>query len=196
MNRKLSVWAAAEKGDLNGVKAAVENGADIEEQGGEYPAGTGLHHAYYKGYFSISDYLIQSGAGLNSRNKHGSLPIIYACIYGHLDTVKFLSERSDFRSPNIHGRTPLHLASVNGHISVAEHLIQCGAEVNSMDKDGYMPIHYASQNGHQDMVKLLITKGSDFTSTNNAGRTPFHLALLNEHTAVADFLSGAEVAGD
>ena len=85
---------------------------------------------------------------------------------------------------------------MNGHTSVAEHLIQCGAKVNSMDKDGYMPIHYAGQNGRQDMVKLLITKGSDFTSTNNAGRTPLDLALLNEHTAVADFLSGAEVAGD
>ena len=34
LNRKMSVWAAAERGDLNGIKTAVENGADIEERGG------------------------------------------------------------------------------------------------------------------------------------------------------------------
>ena len=195
LNRKMSVWAAAKKGDLNGVKAAVENGADIEEQGGEFPTGTGLHHACFKGYFSISDYLIQSGVGLNSRNKHGSLPIHYACIDGHLDTVKLLSKRSDFRSTNNYGHTPLHFASLNGHTSVAEHLIQCGVEVNSKDKDGNMPIHYACENGHLDTVELLIRKCSDLT-TNNNGRTPLYLALLNAHTAVADYLIGAGAAGD
>ena len=196
MNRKLSVWAAAEKGDLNGVKAAVENGADIEEQGGEYPAGTGLHHACYKGYFSISDYLIKSGARLNSRNKYGSLPIHYACIHGHLDTVKLLSKRSDIISTNNYGHTPLHLASLNGHTLVAEHLIQCRAEINSKDEDGYMPIHYACQNMHLDTVKLLIREGSDFTSTTNTGRTPLHLASLTANPAVAHYLIGPEAAGD
>ena len=192
----MSVWAAAEKGDLTGVKAAVEDGADIEEQGGKYPAGTGLHQACYKGYSSIYDYLIESGADRNTRNKYGSLPIHFACIHGHLDTVKELCKRSDFRSPNNYGRTPLHFASLNGHTSVAQHLIQCGAEVNSMDKDGYMPIHYACQNGHLDMVKLLIKKGSDFTSTTNTGSTPLHLASLTENTAVRDYLIGQEAAGN
>ena len=192
----MSVWAAAEKGDLNGVKSAVENGADIEEQGGEFPTGTGLHHACYKGYFSISDYLIQSGAELNSGNKHGSLPIHYACINGHLDTVKLLSKRSDIRSTNNYGHTPLHLASLNGRTSVAEHLIECGAQVNSKDNDGYMPIHYACQKMHLDTVKLLVRKGSDLTSTTNAGCTPLHLASLTASTAVADYLIGPEAAGD
>ena len=192
----MSVWAAAGKGDLNGVKAAVENGADIEEQGGEYPAGTGLHHACYKGYFLISYYFIQCGAGLNFRNKHGSLPIIYACIHGHLDTVKFLSKRSDFRSTNNYGRTPLHLASANGHTSVAQHLIQCCADVNSMDKDGYMPIHYACQNTHLDTVKLLIREGGDFTSTTKAGLTPLGLASLTANPEVADYLIGLGAAGN
>ena len=97
LNRKMSVWAAAEKGDLDGVKAAVENGADTEEQGGWYPTGTGLHHACWGRYFSIIKFLIQRGAEVNCRNKYGYLPIHYACEKGHLDIVKLLiTKGSDF----------------------------------------------------------------------------------------------------
>ena len=188
LNRKISVWAAAEKGDFYGVKAAVENGEDIEERGGWFPTGTGLHHACYKGHFSTADYLIQRGAKVNSRNKHGSLPIHYACIHGHLDTVKLVSKGNNFTSTNDYRRTPLHFASLNGHTSVAKYLIQCGAELNSIDKDGYMPMHLACIHGQLDTVVLLNSKGSDFTSKNNDGHTPYHLALVNRHTSIADYL--------
>ena len=49
LNRKMSVWAAVWTGDLDGVKAAVANGADIEEHGGRFLVGNGLHHACYNG---------------------------------------------------------------------------------------------------------------------------------------------------
>ena len=126
----MSVWREAKDGDLDGVKAAVKNGADIEKSGG-WLKGTGLHYACYRGYFSIADYLLQLGAEVNSRNKDGSLPIHFACKEGHLD-----------------------------------------------------------------IVKLLKTKGSDFTSTNDYGYTPLHIALLYEHLSVADYLRGAEAAGN
>ena len=69
------VWVEAGLGDLDGVKAAVENGADIEEQGGWYPTGTGLHRACSGGYLSITEFLIQRGAHVNCRDKDGYLPI-------------------------------------------------------------------------------------------------------------------------
>ena len=130
MNRKTSVWAAASRGDLDGVKAAVENGRDIEERGEwDSAVGTGLHHACYKGYFSIAEYLIESGAEVNSRNKYGSLPIHLACVYGNLDIVKLLISRgSDFISTNDNGHTPLHLTSFNRDTSVGDYLMQCIAE--------------------------------------------------------------------
>ena len=124
----MSVWAAAEKGDLDGVKGAVENGADIEEHGGLWE-GTGLHHACMRGYFSIADYLIQRGAEVNCRNKYGSLPIHHACRCGRLDTVKLLIIKgSDFTSKDKFGHTPLHLASLFGHRPVVDYLKQRSAE--------------------------------------------------------------------
>ena len=124
----MSVWAAARKGDLDGVKAAIENGADIEERGGVL-GGTGLHDACYNGHTAVVDFLIQRGARVNSRNKYGYLPIHSACREGHLDTVKLLvSKGSDFRSTSNDGLTPFHLASLNGHTSVADYLMQRVAE--------------------------------------------------------------------
>ena len=124
----MSVWAAAVKGDLDGVKAAVENEADIEEHGG-WLEGTALHWACWRGDFSIADYLIQRGAEVNCRSKYGSLPIHYACQDGHLDIVKLLlSKGSDFTSTNNDGNTPLDLASISGRRQVVDYLNQRSAE--------------------------------------------------------------------
>ena len=149
----MSVWAAARKGDLDGVKAAVENGADIEERRGwselktvrrmvgkqgklkatitmEYHNGdTPLHLASYNGHTSVADYLIERGVEVNSRNEDGWLPIHYACQESHLDTVQLLINKgSDFTSANYKGDTPLDLASQNRDTSVANYLMQRAAE--------------------------------------------------------------------
>ena len=131
LNRKMSVWKAGRKGDLDGVKAAVENGADIEERGGLW-GGTALHYASTGGYFSITDYLIQRGAEVNCKDNTGSLPIHYACGEGHLDTVELLIRKgSDFTSTDIFGNTPLDHASMNGHTRVTEYLTQRAAEAGN-----------------------------------------------------------------
>ena len=78
----MSVWDAALKGDLDGVKAAVENGADIEERG-EWREGTVLHYACLYGHTFV-EYLIERGAEVNCRDKDSYLPIHWACSGGHL----------------------------------------------------------------------------------------------------------------
>ena len=127
----MSVLAAAREGDLDGVKAAVENGADIEESA-KFSGGTALHFACLNGYLSITDYLIQRGAELNCRSNDGYLPIHDACMTGHLDIVELLINKgSDFTSTNNNGRTPLDTASRFGHTGVAHYLMQCGAEAGN-----------------------------------------------------------------
>ena len=124
----MAVWDTALKGDLDGVKAAVENGADIEERGGLWE-GTALHHACLNGHTSVAEYLIQRRAEVHSRDKNGYLPIHYACLNGHLDTVKLLvSKGSDFTSTNNNDDTPLNLALRYGRTLVAEYLTQRDAE--------------------------------------------------------------------
>ena len=61
----MSVWAAAELGDLDGVQAAFENGADIEERGG-WLERTGLHYACDKGHIDIMKYLLDQQANVGA----------------------------------------------------------------------------------------------------------------------------------
>eukprot|EP00959_Pyramimonas_sp_CCMP1952_P123121 2573841-Pyramimonas_sp.AAC.1 len=37
-------------------------------------------------------------------------------------------------------RTPLHYAAISGHVSVVKALVELGANVNAMNKDGCVPL--------------------------------------------------------
>ena len=127
----MSLLTAALEGDLDGVKAAVENSADIEERNG-WREGTALHWACSYGHTSVAEYLIQRGGEVNCRDKYGRLPIHFACRRGHLDIVKLLiSKGSDFTSTNNFGDTPLDLASSYGYTGMADYLMQCAAEAGN-----------------------------------------------------------------
>ena len=131
LNRKLSLLAAVLKGDLDGVKAAVENGGDIKERLGLGKT-TVLHYACRWGYFSITELLIQRGAEVNCGDRVGNLPIHSACWDGNLEIVKLLiSKGSDFTSTNGNGHTPLDIALYFGHTGVVEYLIQRAAEAGN-----------------------------------------------------------------
>ena len=137
LNRKMSVWAAAEIGDWDSVKAAVENGADIEERGGVLKR-TALHYACLYGHTSVAEYLMKCSAEVNSRDKVGSLPIHYACGWkGHLDAVKLLiGKGSDFTSTNDVGQTPLHIASLNDNDAIVDYLVQVCARHEHQEETG------------------------------------------------------------
>ena len=127
----MSARYAALHGDLDGIKAALENGEDIEMRG-RLSQRTALHYACWGGYFSITDFLIQRGADVNSRDKGGSLPIHYACESGHLNIVQLLiSKGSDVTTTNKCGNTPFDIASLNGHAEAADYLMQYGAEAGT-----------------------------------------------------------------
>ena len=69
----LSIVDAAAKGDLEKVKAHLAAGTDINERAGEHES-TALHAAAYYGNLEIVKFLIEKGADMNAKNKHGQTP--------------------------------------------------------------------------------------------------------------------------
>jgi len=69
----LSIVDAAAKGDLEKVKAQLAAGTDINERAGEHDS-TALHAAAYYGKLEIVRFLIEKGADMNAKNKHGQTP--------------------------------------------------------------------------------------------------------------------------
>ena len=52
-------------------------------------------------------------------------------------------------------------ASKEGHLKCVQALIEAGADVNYVDKDGDTALMAAASEGHTEIVKLLVEKGAN-----------------------------------
>jgi len=82
-------------------------------------------------------------------------------------------------------RSGLHYVCGLGDTQVVEAMIDCGAEINALDKDGYTPLHIAAGYLHEQTVSVLMTNGADPTLEDNSGRSALSLveALLQNTPA-------------
>ena len=72
--------------------------------------------------------------------------------------------------------TPLHYACYHGAINSVELLMDLGADVNAVDKDGKSVLTYAVYSGDARIVKKLLIKGADKKIKDIDGNTPYNYA--------------------
>lgn len=88
--------------------------------------------------------------------------------------------------------SPLHAAILaSGTASVnmlADHIVECGRNLDALDYDGYSPLHSAVVMGRVDLVRLLFQLGADLSSVQRHGWTPLHSAVHHGHLDVAKLL--------
>ena len=70
-----------------------------------------------------------------------------------------------------------------------EVLIELGADVNIVDKEGYTPLQQAVMLGYQSMVAVLYDNGADLNQTNRAGQTALDMAVIGSKKKIARALS-------
>jgi cytohesin len=141
------LFLAAEVGDLTGVKAAIDCGADpnIQDKVGNTP----LHDAAKSGSPDVVKLLLEHGADPNIQNKVGNTPLHYAAKYSWLN-----------------------VALRHDPLEVVKLLLEHGADPNARDKDGKTPLHYAAEFCHVDVARALLDYGADPTIRDSEGRTP------------------------
>ena len=120
---------AAESGDLAGVQAELDKGANVnaKNQNGATP----LHRAAWFGHKEIVELLIAKGADVNAKD--------------------------DSQSSNYFG-TPLHDAIWENRKEVVELLIGKGADVNAKDVYGATPLDWAEEVNEADSSELKAAK--------------------------------------
>lgn len=62
---------------------------------------TSLHYAASSGYLPIIVDLLAAGANLNQRNNAQETPLMKACSFGELETIKYFVERPEIEISNV-----------------------------------------------------------------------------------------------
>ena len=91
-NGTTALHTACSRGYFEIVQYLVENGADINVRGGD-ENDTPLIWAVYNERNNISKFLVDKGANINARDKHGKSALNYAYERGEMDIHSYLKER-------------------------------------------------------------------------------------------------------
>jgi ankyrin repeat protein len=83
---------AAEANDIDNIKKAIKNGANIDAVD-EYDY-TPLMLSCAKGILENVEYLVEHGANIDKKNVYGETALMKACYRGHLNIVKYLIEKN------------------------------------------------------------------------------------------------------
>ena len=125
--------------------------------------------------------LVEQGSKVNQEDKNGNTALIYAEEKGHLGTAEYLRQK-------MNELNELCAAAEAGHLDIVKTLIEHGADVNAVAREGWTALLIAADYGHFGIVKTLIEHGADV----NAVGKDFMIALLNTtnvaHSDIAEYL--------
>jgi ankyrin repeat protein len=100
--------------------------------------------------------LIDKGADVNSADRYGNTPLIFAARYGKKDIVKALiDQKAKIDAQNERGETALmHAVSFNGD-DVISALLAAGADIALKDSRGKVALQYAGGNRKKEIIEKL-----------------------------------------
>ncbi|KAA8516591.1 hypothetical protein F0562_016903 [Nyssa sinensis] len=142
--------AAAEIGDVDGLRRAVDNlNGSINEpvEDGD----TVLHLTCLYGHLPCVQLLLERGACLEVKDEDGAIPLHDACAGGFAEIVQLL------------------ISGANDPECVKRML-------ESVDVEGDTPLHHAARGEHVDVIRLLLASGASPLKTNIYGKTPNELS--------------------
>ncbi|KAI9361700.1 ankyrin repeat-containing domain protein [Zopfochytrium polystomum] len=183
-NGSMPLHAAAANGDPRVVETLLDAGADPDCRVGSVWVSNLLARCASKSVgnlmHSVSVLHQWLWCGTFSPLCASATPLIIAAALGHIDVVKLHQKQA--KIPNSDRNiTPLVAACIGGHASVAQYLLDEGADANGRAFEGLTPIFFAVfQKSDPDIAALLKERGADVSTSTDKGFSPLHLAAANE----------------
>jgi uncharacterized protein len=153
---------AAMRGDTEGVRTLLRDGADVNAAQGD--GMTALHWSSLNGDVKTLEVLLYAGATVESLTRVGAYtPLHLASSRGHGAVVaRLLTAGSKPNVATTTGVQPLHLAAQAGNPEAVKALLDKGADVNARDTThGRTPLVFAASQGRVEAIKVLLAKGAD-----------------------------------
>ncbi|KAL2130529.1 hypothetical protein VTI74DRAFT_6270 [Chaetomium olivicolor] len=110
---------------------------------------------------AIVEMLVEAGVDINWQDKDGETALHIAARFGHDECARVLLKGTPEQKANLElvensfAWTPLHIAAVDGHLSVAQLLVDAGADVDKLDSSGWTAKEHAALRGHLPIARLL-----------------------------------------
>ncbi len=138
------------------VEYLLSNGARIDEKNG--PDGlTALYKACANGSLDIATVLVDAEADINVKDEFGFTPFYSAVQNKHIPVIKYLlskGARIDEKN-GPYDDTALNRACVIGSLEIVKILVNAGADINAVNKQGKSPLDFAVEKNHQSIVDYL-----------------------------------------
>ena len=169
-------------GELGRVRALLSANFLLASQrlaSGESP----LMAALYRGHHDIVDAVIEAGAEID---------VFAAAATGRMEDLRRRTTAATVNSYAYDGWTPLHLAAFFGNLDATRVLLDAGADVHAVSRNGLTntPLHAATAGKHQEVALLLLESGAKSDAVDAGGYTPLQIATQNELQAVVERMTG------
>lgn len=163
------LWDAIELGDVELVRQAVANGADVHatdlSDSSDYNALMLTLVGSLKKPNEICEVLFQAGANPNQRDADGQTALYWSTFRGDDDLVRRLIKHgaSVGEEQPEDGYFSLHCAAEDGYLSIAQQLLEAGGRgvLDTFDYINCTPLMCAVVNNHYEIAQLLIKAGSN-----------------------------------
>ena len=159
-----------------GIKEAIENGADINTQNAELR--TAIHLVIWHKNIEALQILLENGINIKIREEDGHTALHVSASVNSPRATQLLVLKSEYdpdyiNEKNNEGNTPLHLAALQNSWQAATVLIEAGAKINIKNNAGKTPLHFAIIRKGGRIIKLLIKSGAKINIKDKNGRTPW-----------------------
>lgn len=155
-----AIHDAAKKGDVAGLTAALDAGADVNASNG---LATPLYYAVDGAHLEAVKLLVDRGADVNAPTTWGPA-LMPAVANGKIELVTLLLQKGANPNSDFKTKTALHVAAEHGYLDCVKALVEAGANVNARSSgDGaassITPIHLAKFNGRTEVADYLMAHG-------------------------------------
>jgi ankyrin repeat protein len=166
---------AAQKGDLQKVRALLETNQELVNQRDSGFGRTPLHWAARGVHLDVLRLLLEKGADPNAVDNSKIAALHSVSSRGHKEAAELLlAKGADVNAMDEFGKTPLAYAITGSHKELAEFLVSKGATVPIQGEAGRRLLHDASSQGDKALAEWMVAKGVDVSTQNGNGGTLLH----------------------
>lgn len=145
-----------------------------------------ISRAMFRGDIEKFDSLIQNGYDIHSITEKERWNLLHrelvsVTLEPKIEMIAHLIKNGvDVNGIDYYGYSPLHYAARTKNKEVAKCLLDAGAEINTVSKDGDTPLRLVFEVKPYDIeiVKLLLSRGADMDHSNKGGASIYELVKI------------------